>query len=106
VASFDVDVDFVNEHQEIGSVSSNCLTTRLPDCPTIEWMIRVLLNREDADDAAPLTVVFEAYSPRDLRKDRVVLAEARVQAGPEATAALADDDRAACHDVAIVRLDA
>ena len=42
----------------------------------------------------------------DLREDRVVLAEADVQAGLEPAAALAHDDRAAGDDVAVVRFDA
>ena len=42
--------------------------------------------------------------PVDLREDRVVLAEADVQAGPEAAAALPHEDRAAGDDVAVVRL--
>ncbi len=44
--------------------------------------------------------------PCGLREDRVVLAESGVQSGLEAAAALADDDRAAGDDVAVVRFHA
>src|SRR5262245_44377498 len=65
-----------------------------------------LLERLNADDAALGAVVLEADAPGRLREDRVVFAEARVQARTEAPAALAHDDRAAGDDVAVVRLDA
>src|SRR5262249_26623462 len=78
VSGFDVDVDFVNEH---------------------------LLDREDADDAAVRAVVFEPDPAVDLREDRVVLAEAGVEARAETASALPHDDRAAGHDVAVVGLD-
>ncbi len=51
-------------------------------------------------------VVLEPDAPGDLREDRVVLAEARVQPGTETPAALPHDDGAAGDDVAVVRLDA
>ena len=66
----------------------------------------MLLDGDDADDAPARAVVFELHAAGDLREDRVVLAAAGVQAGPEPASALADDDRAAGDEVAVVRLDA
>src|SRR3954467_364346 len=60
----------------------------------------------DADDPAARAVIFELHASVGLREDRVVLAQSRVQAGLKTAAALADDDRAAGDDVAVVRLDA
>src|SRR5262245_3006783 len=65
-----------------------------------------LLDGLDADDAAVRAVVLEPHLAGDLRVDRVVFADARVQAGAEAASTLADDDRAARDDVAVVRLGA
>src|SRR5688500_4723806 len=65
-----------------------------------------LLNRLDADDAAVSAVVLELHASGDLGEDRVVLAEARVQAGAKPPTALAHDDRAAGDEVAVVRLHA
>ncbi len=79
VARFDVDVDFVDEH---------------------------LLEGKNADDAAFGAVVFEPDAAFDLREDRVVLAEPRVQAGAEAASALPHDDGAAGDHVAVVRFHA
>src|SRR5258708_40335498 len=60
----------------------------------------------DADDPAARAVVLELHASGGLREDRVVLAEARVQAGLKTAPALADDDGAAGDDVAVVRLHA
>src|SRR5439155_270378 len=49
------------------------------------------IKRLDADDAAVRAVVLELHAARDLREDRVVLAEAGVEARTESTSALADD---------------
>src|SRR5439155_24963602 len=65
-----------------------------------------LFNWLDADDTAVRAVVFELHAAGDLREDRVVLAEARVEPGTEPAPALADDDRAAGDEVAVVRLHA
>src|SRR5215204_1731140 len=65
-----------------------------------------LLDRVDADDAAAGAVVLELHPSSDLRKQRVVLAEADVQARPETAAALPHEDRPAGHDVAVEPLDA
>src|SRR5262249_46447445 len=63
-------------------------------------------DRVDADEAAARAVVLELDDPGDLGEQRIVLAEADVLAGVEATAALADEDRAAGDEVAVVALDA
>src|SRR5262245_57867331 len=65
-----------------------------------------LLDGLDADDAAVRAVVLESHLAGDLRVDRVVFADAGVQAGAEAAPALADDDRAAGHKIAVVGFDA
>ena len=59
-----------------------------------------------ADDPAVRAVVFEPDAARNLRENRVVLAEARVQTRPETPSALPDDDRAAGDEIPVVRLDA
>src|SRR5206468_1602968 len=76
----DVNVDFVDEH--------------------------LLFGRMNADHSAVRAVILEFHAPRDLRKDRVVFAEARVEPRSESAAALPHDDRAAAHDVPVVRLHA
>src|SRR5262245_40405045 len=65
-----------------------------------------LFHRQDADDAAVRAVVLELHASGDLGEDRVVLAEAGVEARAEAAPPLADDDRAAGDEVAVVGLDA
>src|SRR5687768_17379722 len=65
-----------------------------------------LFNRVHADDAAARAMIFELHAPVDFRKQRVVLAEAHVQARPELPAALPHQNRAAGDDVAVVALDA
>src|SRR6188508_521623 len=60
----------------------------------------------DADDTALGAVVFELDRAGDLGEQRVVLAAPDVEAGIEAAAALADEDGAAGHDVAVEPLDA
>src|SRR5207249_206819 len=78
-----------------------------PPCPAATWMSTSSTNkRKNADDAAARAVVLEADAAVDLREDRVVLAPARVQSGPEATSALPHDDGAAGHHVAVVSLHA
>jgi len=51
-------------------------------------------------------VILETHGSRDLRENRVVLAAPGVDPGLEAAAPLPDDDRAAGHDVAVVRFHA
>ena len=51
-------------------------------------------------------VIFELHAAVDLGEERVVLAETDVEPGLEPAAALAHEDRAAGHDVAVVALDA
>ena len=84
VAGRDVNVDFVDE----------------------QFFIEALFDRLNADDPPVSAVVLEPHTPGNLREDRVVLADAGVEAGPEASSALTHDDRAAADDVAVVRLDA
>ena len=122
----DVDIDFVDEHNLPGDfVPRNPLTPSLAGptaplrsggrafgplrrgdpgrCPRASgW----LLDRVNADDAAARAVIFELHASVDLRKQRVVLAEADVQARPETAAALPHEDRPAGHDVAVEPLDA
>jgi hypothetical protein len=74
-----VDVDFVDEH---------------------------LLDRVDRDESAALTVIFELHLAGDLRKQRVVLAEADVQPGLVLAAALPDENRSARPEVALQPLHA
>src|SRR3954453_8136279 len=65
-----------------------------------------LLEWLDADDPAARAMVLELHTAVGLRENRVVLTESRVQAGLKTASALPDDDRAAGHDVAVVRLHA
>ena len=71
--------------------------TQSPDYP-------ILFGGNDADNPTHCAVVFELHAAGDLRKDRVVLADAGVETRPESTAALADDDRAAADQIPVVRL--
>ena len=64
------------------------------------------LDRQDADDASAGAVVFEPDSAGHLGEDRVVFPATGIQAGPEASTALAYDDRAARDEIAVVSLDA
>src|SRR5258708_27861806 len=82
-----------------------------PPLPASTWMSTsstkiALLQRQNADHAPACPVIFEPDAAIDLGENRVVLAEARVEAGAEPAASLPDDDGAAGHDVAVVRLDA
>src|SRR3954451_17932580 len=63
-------------------------------------------GRDNADEAPARPVVFELHPSGDLRKERVVLAEADVQARTELPSALANEDGAARHDVAVEPLHA
>jgi hypothetical protein len=58
------------------------------------------------DATAVLAVVLEAHLAVNLREQRVVLAEPDVQAGLEAPAFLAHENRAARNEVAVVAFDA
>src|SRR4051812_22242219 len=70
------------------------------------WKAALLFYREDADFPAARTMIFEPHASVDLGEDRVVLAQAGVQAGQETPPALADDDRSARDNVAVMALDA
>src|SRR4029453_2856687 len=69
-------------------------------------MLLRLFNRVHADNASTRTVIFELHASADLGKQRVVFAEADVQPGLEAAAALPDEDRTTGHDVAVETLHA
>src|SRR5215207_9102573 len=66
----------------------------------------LLLYRDDADASAVLAVVLEPDLAIDLREQRVVLAEADVQARIEAPTLLAHQNGTTGDEVAIVPLDA
>src|SRR4030095_13814429 len=87
VTGLNLDVDFVDEHGEWIPVAL------------------LLLDGGDADDAAVRAVIGELHAPRDLREKRVVLAASDVQPRLEPAAALADEDRSAGHQVAVMALD-
>src|SRR5512145_1852768 len=65
-----------------------------------------LLERVNADDAPAGAVILELHAAADLGKERVVLAEADVQARLEPPPALTHENRSAGHDVAVEPLDA
>ena len=65
-----------------------------------------LFEGKDADHAAVRAMIGELHSPRDLREKGVILAPADVQSGLETTSALADENRTAGHEIAVVALDA
>ena len=89
----DMDIDFVDKHDR----NAPALTrTAYCGCST-GW---TLMTRPRAPWSSNFT------APADLGKQRVVLAEADVQARAEAAAALAHEDRPAGHDVAVEPLDA
>jgi hypothetical protein len=51
-------------------------------------------------------MVFKSYTASNLREERVVFAEADVQARRKAAAALPHENRSSRHDIAVVPLDA
>ena len=59
-----------------------------------------LLCGMDADEAAGMAFVFELHDAGDLRKERIVLADADVDAGLELGAALANKNRSAADELA------
>src|SRR6185436_14691914 len=72
----------------------------------VDFVYKQLFERLNRDHSAVRAVILELHAAGDLGEDRVVLPDPRVQPWAEPTPALADDDRAAGHDVAVVRLDA
>src|SRR5262249_10598417 len=97
----DVNVDFVYKHA-VGDL----VNSRIGDSPIHQFSTHQLLWRLNADYPAVRAVVLELHAPVDLREDRVVLADPRVQSLAEPPSALPDDDGAAGDDVPIVRLHA
>src|ERR1051325_4053792 len=63
-----------------------------------------LLDRDDRDLAAVLAVILEADLAVDLRVQRVILAQAHIEARLEAAPLLPHEDRTAGHEVAVVPL--
>ena len=88
IARVDLNVYFVDEHGE--GIPAGLL----------------LVEGKNADLAAMRAVIGKLHLARHLRKQRVVFAPAHVQSRLEAASALADEDRAAWDDVAVVALDA
>src|SRR5688572_10557917 len=66
----------------------------------------IALDRDNADPAAVPAVILESYLALDLGKQRVILAEADVQAGLEPPSLLPHQDRPAGDDHPVVALDA
>src|SRR6266545_4343746 len=66
--------------------------------PLFEW--------RDRDDPAARAVVRELHDAVGRGEERVVLAAPDVEPRAETAAALADENRSAAHDVAVVALDA
>ena len=65
-----------------------------------------LFDGQDADDAAARAVIFKSDAAGDLREDGVVFAQSRIETRAEPATALPDDDRATCHQITVVSLDA
>src|SRR5688572_4783567 len=66
----------------------------------------LILDRMDRNKSAALTVILELHLAGDLREQRVILAQADVEAGLVLASALADENRAPGHEVAVEALDA
>src|SRR5204862_3186771 len=62
---------------------------------TIDCRLTTLFNWQDADLAAARAVIFKPDAAGDFRENRIVFAEAGVQARFEAASPLAHDNRAA-----------
>jgi hypothetical protein len=94
----DMDIDLVYEHS----------ITKASGPGPWAFVRRALFLRDRNDTylAAVVAVILEAHLAVDLREERVILAEADVEAGLEATTLLAHQNGATGHDVAIVTLDA
>src|SRR5687768_18029932 len=66
----------------------------------------LLFDWMDRNESTALTVIFELHLAGNLREQRVVLAEADVEAGQVLAPALTHENRAAGHEVAVEALDA
>ena len=91
VAGCHLDVDFVDEHQEAWRESERRSagrpSTRAAVCQSTPS------SGQDADEAAARAVILEPHAAGDLGEQRVVFAEADVEARPEPAAALAHENR-------------
>jgi hypothetical protein len=63
-------------------------------------------HRQDADSAASCAMIFKPYTSVDFREQRIVFAEADVDAWREPAAALPHENRSTRHDIAVVALHA
>ena len=100
--AFYENLDAVDEHYE---TRTGCLRAlRRGVCGASESALR--LDRDDADELPATAVVLEENVTAHLREDAVILGEARVLAGLEAGALLANDDAAARNQLAAEGLDA
>ena len=120
VAGAYVNVDFVDEHtteasgispQASGLSQAQGLTDAMPETALIPrpdaWGLPLFdFDGNDADAATVRAVVLELHRAGDLGEQRVVLPEADVEARAEAATALADENRSAGDEIAIVALDA
>src|SRR5262249_14452922 len=69
----------------------------------VDFVDEHLLRRQNADDAPARAVVLETDTAGNLRENRVVFTQPRVQARSEAPPALAHDDGAPADQVPVVR---
>jgi hypothetical protein len=65
-----------------------------------------LLEGKNRDDATACAVILELHATRDPGENRVVFTETGIETGTEPASTLPHDDRAAGHEVAVVRLHA
>jgi hypothetical protein len=110
--SSDQDVNFVDKHVEEATrarplTARNLVSGRRnveaqgADARMLGGGFGGLDDGMDADEATARAVILELDHALDLREQRVVLAEADVQARAELAAALADENRAAGDEVAV-----
>ena len=87
-----VNVYFVDEHVNPRTVNAR------ETAGSVDW--------NDADPPAVSAVIFESNPSGNLREERVVLAQPNIEPGAEAAPALANQNRSAGHQVAVVTFDA
>src|SRR5205085_796101 len=88
------------------STSSTNTTGTRGEAGALRTSGALAFQRNDADHPAAGAMILELDRPVDFGEQRVVLAEADVQAGPELAAALPNENRSAGDNVAVVTLDA